>query len=182
MKETGAADGPHGTDRADMCGEYQRATKKRKKLKKIDEQGQSSKKEKKSVVELKPTLSRSEDSKQHDEIDNKPDIAAIAASLKKMKKSAWKKLIVKVLNEKGVEWEGYKSALSLKRLKKEVVSRVAVALGCGTGGERGAALKVAYDENFKPGSIYEVDEDRCVLLSEDEGSDQEQQLQMVSLV
>ena len=101
MKETGAADGPHGTDRADMCGEYQRATKKRKKLKKIDEQGQSSKKEKKTVVELKPTLSRSEDSKQHDEIDNKPDIAAIAASLKKMKKSAWKKLIVKVLNEKG---------------------------------------------------------------------------------
>ena len=53
-----------------------------------------------------------------------------------LKKSAWQKLIQKTLEEKGIqtrslrllshsiyagtEWEGYESAMSLKRLKKEV--------------------------------------------------------------
>ena len=97
-----------------------------------------------------------------------------AGGVEKLKRSLWNKLILATLRAKGIEWEGYIHALSLKRLKKEVIAQAALQAGVGVGGEDGQKLKALYDKHFKPGEEYEIDEDRCVLLDEDEDEEEEE--------
>jgi len=82
-------------------------------------------KEKKEKREKKDAKKEKSKGKESDEKASEPK-AKVGGGVDKLKRSLWPKLILSTLREKGVEWEGYLHALSLKRLQKECISKAAL--------------------------------------------------------